>query len=47
MLTLTEGGIGTKLQDEIDEQIVLALDFVSFHTEVCKSIHELASSTAC
>ena len=49
MLTLTKGGVGTKSQDEIDEQIVLALDFISFHTEVCKSMHELISSicTSC
>jgi hypothetical protein len=35
LLTMSKGGIGSKSQDDVDEQIVLALDFISFHTEVC------------
>ncbi|KAL7269761.1 translational activator of GCN4 [Rhizina undulata] len=34
-LVLEKGGIGTKEPEEIDEQVVLALEFISFHTETC------------
>ena len=37
LLTLNKGGIGTESQDEVDEQVVLALDFIAFHTQVCMS----------
>lgn len=36
LVAMTKGGIGATDQDEIDEQVVLALDFIQFHTEVCK-----------
>ena len=34
--TMTKGGIGATEQDDIDEQIILALDFIAFHTQVCE-----------
>ncbi|KAF8447085.1 armadillo-type protein [Kalaharituber pfeilii] len=33
LLVLRKGGIGTKSSEEIDEQIVLALEFLTYHTE--------------
>jgi len=37
LLTMNKGGLGAASQDEVDEQIVLALDFIAFHTQVCMS----------
>jgi hypothetical protein len=36
--TMTKGGIGAKDQDELDEQVVLALDFIQFHTQICECL---------
>lgn len=35
-LVLRNRGIGKTAEEEVDEQIVLALEFLSFHTETCK-----------
>lgn len=35
-LVLRRGGIGISTGDDADEQVTLALDFLSFHTETCK-----------
>jgi hypothetical protein len=37
ILAMTKGGIGAASQDEVDEQVVLALDVIAFHTQVCRS----------
>lgn len=36
-LVLQNGGIARSTSEDADEQIVLALEFLSFHTEACKS----------
>jgi hypothetical protein len=33
---LREGGIGRKGPEEADEQVILALEFLSFHTNIGK-----------
>ncbi|KAI5807467.1 armadillo-type protein [Peziza echinospora] len=35
LLVLKKGGLGTENQEDADEQLVLALEFLSFHTEAC------------
>lgn len=35
-LIMTRGGMGANTVDDVDEQVVLALDFLSYHTETCK-----------
>lgn len=39
LLTMNKGGLGAESQDEVDEQVVLALDFIAFHTQVCMSLY--------
>lgn len=34
-LVLEKGGIGRTSSEEADEQLVLALEFLSFHTQSC------------
>jgi HEAT-like repeat len=36
-MVLSKGGVGKETSEETDEQIVLALEFLSFHTDSCKS----------
>lgn len=36
-LVLEKGGIGRSSSEDADEQLVLALEFVSFHTGSCMS----------
>lgn len=33
---LQQRGVGQTNEDEADEQVTLALDFLSFHTDACK-----------
>ena len=35
-LVLEKGGIGRASAEEADEQLVLAIEFLSFHTNSCK-----------
>lgn len=35
-LVLEKGGIGRTNAEEADEQLILALEFVSFHTNSCE-----------
>lgn len=35
-LILKRGGIGVSKPDEVDEQVLLALDFLAVHTEACR-----------
>lgn len=44
LLAMTSGGIGASSQDEVDEQIVLSLDFISFHTAICNPRLSLPAS---
>ncbi|TGZ81351.1 ARM repeat-containing protein [Ascodesmis nigricans] len=37
VLLMRQGGIGAKSVDDLDEQVVLGLDFLTFHTEVFSS----------
>ena len=37
-LVLERGGIASTDAEEADEQIVLSLEFLSFHTDMCKSL---------
>jgi hypothetical protein len=42
-MVLGQGGVGKESSEEIDEQVVLALEFLSFHTNSCK--HPLSISS--
>jgi hypothetical protein len=44
-LILEKGGIGVKDTEEIDEQVVLAIEFLSFHTETCKSPFQISQDS--
>lgn len=35
VLLMHKGGIGANSVDDVDEQVILGLDFLTFHTEVC------------
>jgi hypothetical protein len=35
-IVLSQGGVGKETSEETDEQVVLALEFLSFHTDSCK-----------
>ena len=35
-IVLSQGGVGHSGADDVDEQVTLALEFLSFHTDVCK-----------
>ena len=35
---LKNGGLGTNVPEETDEQIILSLEFLTYHTEACSSI---------
>jgi hypothetical protein len=34
-LILEKGGVGSNSSEDTDEQVVLAIEFLSFHTETC------------
>lgn len=36
VLLMRQGGIGAKSVDDIDEQVILALDVLTYHTEICE-----------
>lgn len=36
MLVLQRGGIDRKTQEDVDEQVVLAIEIITAHTEACK-----------
>ena len=36
-MVLSRGGVGKETPEEIDEQVVLAIEFLSFHTDSCKN----------
>ena len=38
---LDQGGIAKPPGEEADEQVLLALEFLSFHSDICKSFHTL------
>jgi len=35
-LVLEKGGIGRSSSEDVDEQLILAIEFLSFHTSSCK-----------
>ena len=40
-IVLRQGGAGYSGADEVDEQVTLALEFLSFHTEACKLFNSI------
>lgn len=43
-LILEMGGVGVDSSEDTDEQVVLAIEFLSFHTETCGFPTRLPSS---
>ena len=44
-MVLSQGGVGKESSEETDEQVVLALEFLSFHTDSCK--HTFLAISSC
>ncbi|KAI9777656.1 MAG: translational activator of GCN4 [Peltula sp. TS41687] len=38
-VVLEEGGVGRSQAEEADVQVVLALEFLAFHTDICSNVH--------
>lgn len=38
LMVLQKGGIGKSQAEEADVQLLLALEFLTFHTEICKAL---------